>query len=84
MQSTICFDTNETVRGKHMITFTMLSTSLQMHAEHGSDEDIFKISVQNAHLDLFKLHTLDLFKIQKNPNCHAIFHWCHDHVPCGS
>ena len=37
-----------------MITFTMISTSLQMHTEHGSDEDIFKISVQDAYLDLFR------------------------------
>ncbi len=67
-----------------MITFTMLSTSLQMHAEHGSDEDIFKISVQDTYLDLFQVAYFGSFKIQKNPNGLAIICWCRDHFPCGS
>ena len=43
----LIFYTNETLSGK-VIVSTMLSTKLQMCAEHGSGGDIFKISVQVA------------------------------------
>ena len=59
-----------------MIILTMLPTSLQMHTEHGSDEAIIKISVQDAYVDLLRS--------RKNLNGLTVVHWCHDHVSCGS
>lgn len=48
-----------------MITFNMLSTSSQIHMEHGSDDDILKISVQGAYFGSVQVAYCGSFKIQK-------------------